>query len=163
MGSKASVEIVAPAITEREAEKLITVNKQTALLKSRLKTMYTGYAISIMSDYPNNLTVKHVGVNNSVTGASAYQVVYKSPWKGLLWALIPYLGIIVGPSVSIANSSANAGSLKESSKYSGQISLLEIKKGEPQTFNVLVPAGQTPQLSLKLWDKETDTVFHLNY
>lgn len=149
-------------LSDKDFEKTITINKTVLPLQSKLKKMYTAYKITVVSDYPDTLSIKNANINNAVTGSAAAETMRKSPWRGLGWALIPYVGIIAGPAVAIKNSVKNAKAVNESAAYAGQVPGVDLKRGEPLSFSALVPAGQSPVMTFKFWDKERDATYIYN-
>jgi hypothetical protein len=150
------------AFSNVEFERFITVDKQIQPLTSKLSKMYTAYKVTITSDYPGTLAIKNANINNGVPGTVAAKVVRKSPWGGMGWALIPYVGIIAGPAVSINRGVKNGRANKEAANYASQVPVGDLHKGEPISFNALVPAGQTPVLTIKFVDKEAEQEYILS-
>jgi hypothetical protein len=150
------------AYSSQEFERFITVDKQVQPIKSKLKKMYSAYKVTITSDYPGTLAIKNANINNGVPGVAAYQAVHTSAWRGLLWALIPYAGIIASPVAGITYAVSNSKAGKESAQYASQIPLGDLKRGEPLTFSTLVPAGQTPVMTIKLIDKDNSQEYILS-
>lgn len=149
-------------VGDKDFDKYITVDKLTQPMSSKLTEMYSGYKIIVKSEYPRTLQLQNATITNAVTGSVASKVVRDNPWKGLLWIFVPYLGIILAPVMTISYNTGNGKAKKEGAMYAGQVPTGSLKPGEPLQVYTLVPAGQTPNLTLKFKDKETNQDFILS-
>ncbi len=149
----------AVVLDEDDAKDLIRIANTPIVLDSKLGREYAGYKVSIVSEYPETLTVQHAQIINGVVGTQAYQAVKGTVAKSLFFLLLPFLWIIATPISAAVVHSRNKKAKRESIQFNNQIPLTDMPYGSTTTFTALVPLGQTPQVHLSLKDKKVGLTF----
>jgi len=144
-----------PSITADQAQDLIQVTQASLPLTSKLQKAYEAYRITVQNNYPNTLYLQSAAVNNAQSGAMAAELVKASMTPVYMTLLLGGAGfILIGVPMLIVKNGHNEKSRQEALPYTNQIPLVELNQGQMLTFQVLVPLGQKPDVSLNFKDRQ---------
>jgi len=152
---QASVTTV-PTLTAENAQDLIQITQASLPLSSNLRKSYEAYRVTVQSNYPNPLYLQSAAVNNAQSGSMAAELVKASMTPVYCTLLLGLAGfVLIGVPMMIVKNGHNEKSRQEALPYTNQIPLTEMTQGQMITFNVLVPLGQKPDISLNFRDRQS--------
>jgi hypothetical protein len=144
------------AMTDEQAAKLVKIQETPIILHSHLKKKYSGYRVTIESEYPGKLEVKQSSIDNGVVGGVAADSTTTS-YANVLWGLpLVWLGMGIA---ALVISNKNHKAETESYQFPNQIPNNTLHRNDVLTFTALVPNGQTPQIKLRFEDEKTGLAF----
>lgn len=147
--------IATPPLTTDQAQDLIQITQASIPLSSKLQKSYEAYRITVQSNYPGTLHLQSAAVNNAQSGAMAAELVKASMTPVYMTLLLGGAGfILIGVPMLIVKNGHNEKARQEALPYTNQIPLTELNQGQLVTFNVLVPLGQKPDISLNFKDRQ---------
>jgi len=146
----------APTLTAENAQDLIQITQASLPLSSNLRKSYEAYRVTIQSNYPGTLHLQSAAVNNAQSGSMAAELVKASMTPVYCTLLLGLAGfVLIGVPMMIVKNGHNEKSRQEALPYTNQIPLTELTQGQMISFNVLVPLGQKPDISLNFKDRQS--------
>jgi len=148
--------IATPPLTPDQAQDLIQITQASLPLSSNLRKSYEAYRVTVQSNYPNPLYLQSAAVNNAQSGSMAAELVKSSMTPVYMTLLLGGAGfILIGVPMLIVKNGHNEKARQEALPYTNQIPLTEMTQGQIISFNVLVPLGQKPDISLNFRDRQS--------
>jgi len=146
-----------PNITAEQAQDLIQITQSAIPLSSKLQKSFEAYRVTVQNNYPGPLFLQSAAVNNAQSGAMAAELVKASMSPVYMTLLLGGAGfILIGVPMLIIKSGHNEKARQEALPYTNQIPLMEMTQGQMISFNVLVPLGQKPDVSLNFRDRQNN-------
>ena len=143
------------SLTADQAQDLIQITQASIPLSSKLQKSYEAYRVTVQSNYPGTLYLQSAAVNNAQSGAMAAELVKASMTPVYMTLLLGGAGfVLIGVPMLIMKNGHNEKSRQEALPYTNQIPLVELPQGQMLTFQVLVPLGQKPDVSLNFKDRQ---------